>query len=274
MAGVQANKHANPAWKKGEVKYIKYPAAFLRKGGYKSDFRSARPRPANMIPCVFGNSSMRKASRMNASEFDLFALTLRSPSDGKEQGYYPTMPWNDRVSLLWYKTLQRFAAAKVLRALDLHVDDRPRITAPTLDAFLRDVQALVPPPAMPWQQFPQETTQPMEQAGYGPVLRSLLLPQDGSQAWAKCWIWLFEQELTFPGREAACATAVPALCRGVSPRPGRLVAACPAAGGGGVGDTPRSEDETMTTQSDNQTTTLTHYTSCPISTRPRSSKRR
>ena len=45
----------------------------------------------------------------------------------------------------------------------------------------------------------------MQQAGYGPVLRSLLLPQDNNQAWAKCWIWLFEQEFTFPGREAACA---------------------------------------------------------------------
>ena len=29
--------------------------------------------------------------------------------------------------------------------------------APTLDAFLRDVKALVPPEAVPWQQFPQET---------------------------------------------------------------------------------------------------------------------
>lgn len=141
---------------------------------------------------------------MNASEFDRFALTLRSPSTGKDQGFYPTMPWNDRTSLLWYKTLQRFPAAKVLRALELHVMLSPD-HAPTLDAFLRDVKALMPAAPVPWQQFPQETTQPLQQVGYGPVLRSLLLPQADSQAWAKCWIQLFEAELTFPGREAECA---------------------------------------------------------------------
>ena len=38
MAGVDANKRANDAWKRGDRQYIKLPAAFLRKGGYKSDF--------------------------------------------------------------------------------------------------------------------------------------------------------------------------------------------------------------------------------------------
>ena len=143
---------------------------------------------------------------MNASEFDLFAHTLRSPSEGTEQGFYPMMPWNARTSVLWYKTLQRFPAAKVMRALELHVMLSPD-HAPTLDAFLRDVKALVPPSPVPWQQFPQDTPQPMQPAtnGYGPVLRSLLLPEDNNQAWAKCWIALFDAELTFPGREAACA---------------------------------------------------------------------
>ena len=141
---------------------------------------------------------------MTQAEFDQFVQALCNQNEGDDEGFYPQMPWNERTAVLWFKTLQRFPAAKVLRALELHVMMTPD-HAPTLDAFLRDVQALVPPPARPWQQFPQETTQPMEQAGYGPVLRSLLLPQEGSQAWAKCWIWLFEQELTFPGREAACA---------------------------------------------------------------------
>ena len=52
MAGVEANKHANPAWKKGEVKYIKYPAAFLRKGGFKSDF-AALPTAGEHDPVRF-----------------------------------------------------------------------------------------------------------------------------------------------------------------------------------------------------------------------------
>ena len=143
---------------------------------------------------------------MNAEEFDLFKNTMRCPDEGEAQGFYPAMPWNERTAVLWFKTLQRFPAAKVMRALELHVMLTPD-HQPTLDAFLRDVKALVPPQPVPWQQFPQTTTQPLHPAanGYGAALHALLLPQDTNQAWAKCWIWLFEQELTFPGRESACA---------------------------------------------------------------------
>lgn len=142
---------------------------------------------------------------MKHDEFTQFAQAMRTPETGADQGFYPLMPWNERTAILWFKTLQRFPAAKVLRALELHVMLDPD-HAPTLDAFLRDVKALVPPPPVPWQQFPQETTRPtLQPVGYGAVLQSLL-PEDTNQAWAKCWIWLFENELTFPGREAACAT--------------------------------------------------------------------
>jgi hypothetical protein len=141
---------------------------------------------------------------VTAEEFDTFTLTLRQPGDEHTAGYYPQMSWGDRISVLWFQTLRRYPAAKVMRALELHYMMDPD-HAPTLDAFLRDVKALMPPPPVPWQQFPQEQTRPMQQGGYGAVLQSLVLPTPDSQAWAKCWIWLFEQATTFPGREAECA---------------------------------------------------------------------
>jgi hypothetical protein len=41
MAGVEAHRQSNEAWKRQERRYIKKPAAWLRAGAYKSDF--ARP---------------------------------------------------------------------------------------------------------------------------------------------------------------------------------------------------------------------------------------
>ena len=52
MAGVDANKRSNAAWTRGDRKYIKLPAAFLRKGGYKSDF-PAQPTAGEHDPVHF-----------------------------------------------------------------------------------------------------------------------------------------------------------------------------------------------------------------------------
>ena len=73
---------------------------------------------------------------MTPHDFTLFANTLRCPDVGTEQGYYPAMRWNDSIARLWFKTLQRFPAAKVMRALELHVhaDPRPRPHAGRLPA--------------------------------------------------------------------------------------------------------------------------------------------
>jgi hypothetical protein len=140
---------------------------------------------------------------MTSDDFDTFTAALCQGGDEHTQGYYPTMPWNDRMAALWFRHLQPFPAAKVFRALELYVMLHPD-HAPTLETFVEHVKALIPPPATRWYQFAPAQVEAMQQDGYGGVLRSLL-PTPDSTAWAKCWIWLFEQGLTRPGKEAECA---------------------------------------------------------------------
>jgi hypothetical protein len=140
---------------------------------------------------------------MTRDEFTAFMQEMRCPQEGEQQGYYPQMPWNARMAALWFRHLQRSPAAKVWRALEMHVLFDPE-HAPTLETFVAQVKALIPPPATPWPQFAPAQVEAMQQDGYGGVLRSLL-PTPDSTAWAKCWIWLFEQRLTRPGKEADCA---------------------------------------------------------------------
>lgn len=142
---------------------------------------------------------------MTADEFKHFQRVLCDPDDSDVPGYYPAMPFGDRMAGLWFKALQRYALAHCLRALEIYASAEP-LRVPALDAIVERVKALQPPPVQPWQQFDPAQVAAMRDGSYGGVLHSLL-PEEGVHAWARCWIWLFEQGYTRPGREAACAEA-------------------------------------------------------------------
>jgi len=142
---------------------------------------------------------------MTVDDFTVFHRELCAP-DGTEQpsGYYPTMTVGARMAALWFKNLQRYSLLQCLRALEQYATSHPR-QEPSLEVFLACLKALQPPPPPVQAWFAPAQRAAMREGSYGGLLHSLL-PPEGSQAWAKCWIWLFDQQLTFPGREAACAT--------------------------------------------------------------------
>jgi len=140
---------------------------------------------------------------MTFDEFKVFRRELCAP-EGTDQpaGYYPAMPFGDRMAMLWFQYLQRFSLLQCLRALEQYAAAEP-LRVPALDAIVERVKALhPPPPVQSW--FAQTQVDAMREDGYGGVLHSLL-PPEGAHAWVKCWIWLFDQGFTRPGREAACA---------------------------------------------------------------------
>lgn len=141
---------------------------------------------------------------MTLDEFKHFRRILCAP-DGPDGpgGYYPTMPFGDRMAAMWWDDLQRYSLLHCLRALQMHAKAEP-LRVPSLAAIEEIVKGLQPAKAPPWQQFDPAQVEAMRDGSYGGVLHSLL-PEEGVHAWAKCWCWLFDQGFTRPGREAACA---------------------------------------------------------------------